>query len=167
VRRIYCRIENCLACRACEIACAVAHSESKNLADAIREVTAPKHRITVRVFDNEGTLTRTRAIAVQCRHCDDPPCVEACTEGCIHRNETTGEVFIDHESCSGCWVCIKACPYGAIIRHRGLQTALLCDHCPDREVPACVEACRTRALTYCEREETDTDYAELFKERES
>lgn len=167
MRRIYCRIENCLACRACEIACAVAHSESKTLVDAIHEEATPKHRIAVRVFDHEGKGGRTRAIAIQCRQCDDPPCVEACTEACIHKNETTGEIFIDHENCSGCWVCIEACPYGAIIRHRGLRTALLCDHCPDREVPACVEACRTGALSYCEREETDTDYAELLRERES
>jgi carbon-monoxide dehydrogenase iron sulfur subunit len=163
MKRIYCRIEQCLACKACEIACAVAHSESKSLVEALREAEAPRHRINVRVFDREGDLTPVRAIAIQCRHCDDPACIEACTEECIHKNGETGEVYIDHESCSGCWACIKACPYGAIVRHRGLRIALMCDHCPGREVPACVAACRTGALVYCEREEIETDYTEMLK----
>jgi carbon-monoxide dehydrogenase iron sulfur subunit len=163
VKRIYCRIEKCLACRACEIACAVAHSESGNLMDAVREETTPKHRINVRVFESGGRSPLTRAIAIQCRHCIDPPCAEACPEQCIQRDEKTGEVFIDQGSCTGCWVCVKVCPYGAIIRHRGLRTALICDHCPDRKIPACVGACRTGALVYCEREEIETDYAEELR----
>ncbi len=163
MKRIYCRIEKCLACRGCEIACAVAHSESGSLMDAVREETAPKHRITVRVFDRDGKTHRTRAIAIQCRHCTDPPCVEACPEQCIQKDERTGEVFIDREGCTGCWICVKACPYGAIIRHRGLRTALICDHCPEREVPACVEACHTGALLFCEREEIETNCAEELK----
>ncbi len=167
MKRIYCLIENCLACRACELACAVAHSESKNLVDALREEPPPVQRIRVRVFDNGEEGPPARAIAIQCRHCDDPPCIEACTEECIHRDEGTGKIFIDRERCSGCWTCVKACPYGAVVRHRGLRIALICDHCPDRAAPACVEACRTGALAYCEREDMDKDYSKMVITKKS
>jgi carbon-monoxide dehydrogenase iron sulfur subunit len=47
------------------------------------------------------------------------------------------------------------CPFGVIVKHEGLHRALKCDHCPDRESPACVDACPTGALVYSEREEVE------------
>jgi len=163
MKKIYCIVEKCLACRACEIACAVEHSQSKSLIDAVHEAQTPMHRIRLEQVDGEGRFRRKLAVAFPCRHCKDAPCIEACPEDCILENKETGEVRIDHEGCTGCWICVKACPYGVIFRHRGLRIALKCDHCPGREVPACVEACRTRALVYCEEEEIDVDYADKFK----
>lgn len=40
-------IEKCLACRSCEIACAVVHSESKVLQEAIQESPKPQRMVTV------------------------------------------------------------------------------------------------------------------------
>jgi carbon-monoxide dehydrogenase iron sulfur subunit len=53
----------------------------------------------------------------------------------------------------GCWSCIMVCPFGAIVRNEDCRQAVKCDHCMDRDNPACVEACPTRALVYCEEEE--------------
>jgi carbon-monoxide dehydrogenase iron sulfur subunit len=167
VKLIFCDIEKCLACRSCEIACAVAHSGSKNLMDALREETVPKQRIHVVAVDDKGSLTPTHAIALQCRHCHDAPCIEACITDCIQRDEKTGNIVIEHEECVGCWACIKVCPFGAIVQHKDLNIVVICDHCPDREMPACVEACRTHALVYCDREEIEIDYAEKLKLRKS
>ena len=40
------------------------------------------------------------------------------------------------------------CPYGVIGRHLEEHKAYRCDRCPDRQTPACVEACVSGALTF-------------------
>ena len=73
---IYVELSKCLSCHSCELACALEHSESKELAKAIYEDPAPVAR--VRLEQVEGT-----AIPLQCRHCEDAPCVTICPSGAI------------------------------------------------------------------------------------
>lgn len=152
MKQIICRIEKCLGCRSCELACAVEHSQSKRPVDAMHEPVFPKPRIRVELIDEKGGAHRYRTLALQCRHCEDAPCVQACISGGICKDENTGDVRINPEKCVACWSCIMVCPFGAIVKHEGLHRAMKCDHCPDRETPACVDACPTVALIYCERD---------------
>jgi len=62
--------KRCIACKRCVVECAVAHSASKELVGAIREGTN-ESRVTVRLW---GPYTTP----IQCRHCENPPCVPAC-----------------------------------------------------------------------------------------
>jgi Fe-S-cluster-containing hydrogenase component 2 len=39
-----------------------------------------------------------------------------------------------------------ACPFGVIQVSRQSPFIVKCDRCPDRAIPACVEACHTHAL---------------------
>lgn len=71
----------------------------------------------------------------------------ACISGAISRN-AEGVVLTDADKCIGCWTCVMVCPYGVIGRHLQTRKAYRCDRCPDREVPACVDACPTAALVY-------------------
>jgi carbon-monoxide dehydrogenase iron sulfur subunit len=153
VKRVYCIIEKCLSCRSCEIACAVAHSGSKSLPGSVEEFPLPRQRIHVESIDDEGLPHRIRSIAVQCRHCEDPVCAQACISGGISRNRVTGQVVADPDKCVQCWSCIMVCPFGALARYEDCHRAVKCDHCADRGSPACVEACPTHALLYCEQEE--------------
>jgi anaerobic carbon-monoxide dehydrogenase iron sulfur subunit len=137
MKRIFCEIEKCLACKSCELACAAAHS-------------VHRPRIHVEAIDHKGALRRVRAIAVQCRYCEDPACVSACISGGIRKNDATGDIIITLEKCVGCWSCIMVCPVGAIRRNQDKHQALKCDRCPDLEAPACVAACPTRALVLSE-----------------
>jgi carbon-monoxide dehydrogenase iron sulfur subunit len=157
VKRVYCIIEKCLSCRSCEIACAVAHSESKALADAVKEHPLPKHRIHVESIGAEETPQTVRSIALQCRHCEDPLCAQACISGGISRNRETGEIINDPDRCVACWSCIMVCPFGVIVRYEDCHRAVKCDHCIDRGSPACVESCPTHALLFCEAEEAPID----------
>jgi carbon-monoxide dehydrogenase iron sulfur subunit len=44
------------------------------------------------------------------------------------------------------------CPYGVIGKQKEQRVAVKCDRCPDRDEPACVASCPTRALVYSEEE---------------
>ncbi len=144
--------ERCVGCMQCMIACAAAHSRSGELFSAVRETPTPKPRIHVGVgcFE-EGFPNR-------CRHCNPAPCMAACLPGAIYRHKETGTVLIDAATCINCASCAMACPYGVIRYHPdpaapdGRAVAVKCDNCIDRQRrgmrPACVEACKTGALTF-------------------
>jgi anaerobic carbon-monoxide dehydrogenase iron sulfur subunit len=152
MKKIVCQIQNCLSCRSCELACATAHSQSKELEAAMREKDLPKHRVRIEYLDEQGDLRRVRAIAIQCRHCKEALCAQACITGGIAKDPETGDTVMDPEKCVGCWSCIMVCPVGAIVKNEKGDLALKCDHCTDLDTPACVSACPTRALVYFDEE---------------
>jgi carbon-monoxide dehydrogenase iron sulfur subunit len=136
-------IEKCLACKSCEIACAIAHSKSKILEEAIEEQPTPQTRVAV---EAAGEL----AVPLQCRHCEDAPCISVCPTQAIHRHEADGPVLIEQEKCIGCKFCLMACPFGVIDVSTDGKIIIKCDLCIERtkagQEPACVEACPTGAL---------------------
>jgi carbon-monoxide dehydrogenase iron sulfur subunit len=142
MKRIFCRIEKCLACRSCELACAAVH-------------TPYRPRIHVQAVDEKGRLHRVRAIAIQCRNCSDPACAIACISGGICKDKRTGDILVNLDRCVGCWSCIMVCPVGAITRYELGHQILKCDHCPDLDCPACITACPTRALVLRDDEATE------------
>ena len=147
MKRIYAKEEVCIACRLCEIHCLVEHSKSKKIVRAFRE-EFPKAMPRVLV-EEEGALS----FALQCRHCDEPFCVEACMTGALRKDEKTGAVLHDDEKCVGCWMCVMVCPFGVIGRDvEGKKIASKCDLCPDKEVPVCVANCPNEALVYEDRD---------------
>ena len=82
--------------------------------------------------------------------------MEVCKKEAMYRDEETGVVFIQEDKCTGCWLCVKACPYDAIAKNVELRLAVKCDLCPDQDIPTCVQACPTRALVYCEKNQLET-----------
>lgn len=147
-KEIFVRLDRCMGCHSCELACAVAHSESKSLYGAITENPRPKPRVYVEAVSPETP------VPVLCRHCETAPCMHACIAGAIRRTED-GVVITQSDKCIGCWTCVMVCPYGVVGRHLEKHKAYRCDRCRDRDRPACVEACPTRALVY----RTVTDFS--------
>jgi len=140
VKRIVAKEEFCLACRLCEVHCVVQHSKSKRIIKAFRD---EKDKIVPGITVEESGCV---SFAVQCRHCDDAPCLEACMTGGMHRDPVTGAVLNDPDKCVGCWMCIMVCPVGAIRRGKDRKVASKCDLCIGRETPACVANCPNEAL---------------------
>jgi carbon-monoxide dehydrogenase iron sulfur subunit len=140
-KEIFVRLDRCVGCHTCGLACAVEHSQSKTLFGAISERPIPKNRIYVE------WVAPDRKLPVLCRHCEDAPCMHACISGAISRTEE-GVVITNSDKCIGCWTCVMVCPYGVIGRHMEVHKAYRCDRCPDRPIPACVDACPTQALVY-------------------
>ncbi|MGB9619447.1 MAG: 4Fe-4S dicluster domain-containing protein [Armatimonadota bacterium] len=151
MRRVYCDIRRCLSCRSCEIACAVAHSESGELYQALRESPGPRHLVRVKPTD-------LAPFPLRCHHCEIATCIDACKTGATHRDPLTGKVLIDRDKCVGCWMCVMVCPFGAVFPDLKTGKALKCDLCEGRDSPACVASCPTRALCFEEFEEFKKEY---------
>jgi carbon-monoxide dehydrogenase iron sulfur subunit len=145
MKEIFVRLDRCMGCKSCEVACAVEHSRSKSIFSAMWETPVPRKRLYVEC--PEGIK-----MPMVCRHCDDAPCVEVCRTGAT-KKDATGIVMKDVERCIGCWMCAMVCPYGMVGRQKEAKIAIKCDLCPDKEIPACVNACPTGTLVYAEEEE--------------
>ncbi len=146
MQRIMLHLDRCNGCLTCTLACAAAHSKSGHIIGAMME--GVQSRIHIQ-------SVKGKAVPVLCRHCEEPACVDACMAGAMQKNPVTGIVTNDgnEQSCVGCWMCIMACPYGVIVQSKDGTVAVKCDGCKDREIPACVEACHTRALEYMDVDE--------------
>ena len=144
--KIYCDITKCVGCKSCELACAVEHSQTKNIFTALREKALPKKRV-------RAENVSSKIISLHCQHCEDAPCIKACMSGALSKDEKTGATLHDKDKCVGCWMCVMTCPFGAIVRDVENHIAVKCDLCPDREDFACVVACPTGALFVGTKEE--------------
>jgi len=138
-------IGKCLACKSCELRCAVEHSKSKELYKAIFECPQPQGRITV---ESEGGFN----IPLQCRQCEDAPCMKVCPSKAIDRFENDQPVLINEERCIGCNLCIVACPFGVLKMNKSSKAVIKCDMCFARlqkgKLPTCVMACPSKALKF-------------------
>ena len=133
--------------------------------------------------EQENSLVKStvqgRSIPLLCNHCDNPPCVRVCPTQATWRRED-GIVMMDYHRCIGCRYCMAACPYGSRsfnwkeprphiktvdntypARTRGVVEK--CNFCEERladgKAPACVEACKNRALIFGEMKQG----SELYK----
>jgi carbon-monoxide dehydrogenase iron sulfur subunit len=145
MKEIFVRIDHCVGCHSCELACAVEHSKSKNLFAAIAEKPVPRKRLYVEYIEEEE-------IPVLCRHCEDAPCVRICHTGALDQDAASGVVTHNPDRCVGCWMCTMVCPFGVIGRQKERRIAIKCDRCPDLDVPACVNACPVGALVFDEED---------------
>ncbi len=149
-KRLTVNAAECTGCMRCEQACAAEHSRLQDIALSVFEEPEP----SIFVEHAEGP------VPLVCRHCREAPCVSACMAGCMQKDPDTGVVDnMGHvQRCVGCWMCIMACPYGLIVPSLDAERAgaafplaRKCDLCPERDTPACIEACPMGVL---ELEET-------------
>jgi len=93
-----------------------------------------------------------------CQHCDDAPCIKACSNQAIYKRPD-GIVIIDPEKCKGSKNCIKECPYEGVIFFNDefniAQKCTFCAHLIDKgwNETRCSDACPTGAYTFGEEDE--------------
>jgi len=132
IKKIAVNEEKCTGCRICELVCSVENEGVYN----------PELSRIIKLADGLPENLST----VVCQQCPDAPCIESCMSGAMYKDKKTGQTKHDKDKCVGCWMCIMTCPFGALTREKENKIVLKCDLCPDRDIPACVEACPTKAL---------------------
>ena len=149
--------DNCIACHACEAACAEKNATPSHL--AFRSVG----------YIEGGTYPAYSRlnISMACNHCDDPVCLKGCPTRAYTKFTEYGAVLQDPDICFGCGYCTWVCPYNAPQLDPIKGEVSKCNMCVDRlEVglkPACVSACLAGALDFgvventpINREQTET-----------
>lgn len=129
----------CTGCRTCEAVCSTVHEGRCNPAESrIRVITYPDIGLNV---------------PMSCSHCEIPLCMQVCPINAIYRDEDSGAVVINEDSCVGCLMCISACPIGGIGINPIRGQIVKCDLCGGE--PTCVEFCSVGALQYLAADEVD------------
>jgi anaerobic carbon-monoxide dehydrogenase iron sulfur subunit len=120
----------CTGCRSCELVCAASHGD-----------THLPERSRIRIVSDDRTCTDTPQV---CRQCGVAACVRACPEGALSRDAGSGAVLVQVERCTGCGLCVSACPFHAMRLAPDSQVAMTCDLCGGD--PNCLGRCPSGAL---------------------
>ncbi|HED23583.1 MAG TPA: 4Fe-4S dicluster domain-containing protein [Firmicutes bacterium] len=138
--------ENCIQCHACEVAC----KSWRELEPGVRL------RRIIPGWEGEYPAVKQISISAACIHCEEPPCAEACPVEAIIRDAESGLVLVNRKVCTGCRLCLEACPCDAP-QFGEDETMKICDLCYGRvdlqsNAPPCVATCPTGALILQKKE---------------
>lgn len=143
----------CVGCGACALAC-----RTEN-----RLPLPVSWRRVLQVNRPRTAGGPTYHLSVACHHCQRPPCVAGCPTGALEKG-SDGIVRLISERCIGCRYCEMTCPFGAPSFDEASGTMTKCHLChhrlADGGIPACVEACPTKALDVCGPDLRDPAWAE-------
>ena len=145
-------LDRCTGCDECVKACSTTHDGTPR-------------------FVRNGPQFGPLLFAHACMHCADPVCMIGCPTGAIARDQESGVISIDSQTCIGCKTCSESCPYDNIVMiqvrdekgraavDRKTQLPILqaskCDLCHELKTgPACQNACPHQALFRIDTSET-------------
>lgn len=174
-------------CKDCFVACHRLHNvpDVGNPKDEVKWIWHEKYE---HVFPGQGhpyseDRVRGKPFVVLCNHCDNPPCVRVCPTKATFKRED-GIVMMDYHRCIGCRFCMAGCPFGSrsfnwrdprpFLREinpdfptRTKGVVEKCNFCAERLskglVPACVEACKEKALVFGDVENPDSEVRALLR----
>ena len=89
-------LDRCTGCDECVKACASTHEGTPR-------------------FVRNGPQFGPLLFAHACMHCTDPVCMIGCPTGAIARDQDSGVISIDSQTCIGCKTCAESCPYSNIV----------------------------------------------------
>jgi Fe-S-cluster-containing dehydrogenase component len=153
---------SCWGCKTCEVAC----KQENQAPDGIKYISVSEDGPKM----VEGRLDFVYRVN-RCLHCDNPPCAETCPAEAITKRDD-GLVILDYESCTGCALCVEACPYNAIGYDDKMGKAHKCNLCVHRVdtglIPACADnVCLAHCIVFAPADQGEQMIAGkiLLKER--
>lgn len=127
----------CINCKTCEAVCASREDH---------------HGISMIHFTTMYPGGTANSFAQVCMHCDNPLCVRVCEPGVIRIAEDGTVLGVNEDLCTGCKLCVQACPFEVPLYVGSLNIAMKCDMCYHRhqigQKPKCAAACPTGALAF-------------------
>ena len=160
-------LTKCTACRGCQVAC----KQWKKL-PAEKTENWGSHQNPKELSGTTLKLVRFEEVGTgpddmqwlffpeQCRHCVEPPCLDAMTipGSIIHDPETGAVVFTELTAQEPDKEAFQmACPYDIPRINEETGRVVKCDMCVDRVkvglLPACVQTCPTGAMNFGDRED--------------
>ncbi len=140
----------CVGCGRCELACTefndgkAAPTLSRIKVD--RNINfGPDALLAWR--EGQGAWGSGLVVQDVCKQCPHPvPCADICPEGAIVVAPSTGARMVNVDKCTGCKICLKACPWEMISFDPDSRKATKCHLCNGK--PKCVEACPAESLSY-------------------
>lgn len=160
-------LRRCIGCQSCTVACRTWND-------------LPMDIIYNPVMDEgvkgEWPNVHHNWLPTLCMHCENPECVPCCPSGASQQDED-GTVWVDHNKCLGCKVCVNACPYGmrdtAKMVPRFDQYARKCTFCRDRRQyepgadPYCVQTCHQKARIFGDKDDPNSEVSKLINSVET
>jgi Fe-S-cluster-containing dehydrogenase component len=161
-------ISKCNACYCCFVACKDEYWENDYPPYTSSQ---PRHgHFWMNLAKSErGTYPciKVAYMPVPCMQCQDAPCVKAGKDGAVYKRDD-GIVVIDPQKAKGQKQLVDSCPYGAIYYNEESDLPQKCTFCvhrlEDGEVPRCVQACPTGALTFGDLDDSQSEVSRLLKE---
>lgn len=145
-------LDHCTGCKACEVACKYENN-----------IPLGEHWNRLLLCGPYGTFPNISQyyLPLMCQQCENPPCVDVCPVGASYREEGTGKVLIDTDSCIGCQACLPACPYGVRDWNEErsvVEKCTLCEHLTSKgEKPYCVSICSVQCRYYGDLDDPESD----------
>ncbi|MCC6187469.1 MAG: FAD-dependent oxidoreductase [Anaerolineales bacterium] len=121
----------CTGCRSCEVACAIHHD---------RVARPTQLRIQV-AYERDDAYS-----PIVCLHCEEAYCMEACPFEALARGGPGSVIQVVDKNCTGCLLCVDACPYGGISYADDKGVVIKCDLCDGQ--PACAAYCAPGAIRF-------------------
>jgi Fe-S-cluster-containing dehydrogenase component len=140
----------CVGCGRCELAC-TEYNDGKSYPSLSRiKVDRNMNFGPLGTTDwREGPGNFGNGLILQdlCMQCPHPvPCANICPENAIIPSPVNHARVIDPGKCTGCKICLQACPWEMISYDPDTQKATKCHLCEGK--PKCVEACPAGSLSY-------------------
>ncbi len=140
----------CVGCGRCELACTEFNDGKASPALSRIKVDrnlnfGPEGILSWR--EGQGNWGDGRIVQDLCKQCPHPvPCANICPENAIVAAPAGKARLVDLQKCTGCKICLRACPWEMISFDPDSRKATKCHLCNGK--PKCVEACPAESLSY-------------------